>query len=61
MALLGAFAPEQFDDGLGALELTLDGDELAELDRVSRLPAPYPMNFWNIFCYRDSEHYGGLR
>ena len=61
VALLGAFAPEQFDDGLGALSLTLDRDDLAELDRVSRLPAPYPMNFWNTFCYRDSEHYGGLR
>ena len=49
------------DDGLGALGLTLDGDDLTELDRVSRLPAPYPMNFWNTFCYRDSECYGGLR
>ena len=53
--------PEQLDDGLGALGLTLDGDDLAELDRLSRLPAPYPMNFWNTFCYRDSECYGGLR
>ena len=42
VALLGAFAPEQLDDGLGALGLTLDGDDLAELDRVSRLAGAVP-------------------
>ena len=61
VALLGASAPEQLQEGLDGLQITLDRDELAALDEVSRLPAPYPMNFWNTFCYHDSKFYGGLR
>ena len=34
---------------------------LRDLDKVSEVPAPYPMNFLNFFCRRESEFYGGLR
>ena len=43
-----------------ALDLELSEAEMRELQEISELPAPYPMNFWNTFCYRESEFYGGL-
>ena len=33
---------DQLVDNLGAVELTLTGDELQRLDEVSVTPAPYP-------------------
>ena len=61
VALFGASSLEQFDNSMEALELRLSEEEMQELREVSELPAPYPMSFWNTFCYRDSEFYGGLR
>ena len=61
VALMGAFRPEQFTDGLGVLDLILDEGEIAELSAISEVPAPCPMSFWNVFCYHESECYGGLR
>jgi aryl-alcohol dehydrogenase-like predicted oxidoreductase len=40
--IVGAKTTEQLDDNLAATELTLTTDELAELDRVSKLPPEYP-------------------
>jgi aryl-alcohol dehydrogenase-like predicted oxidoreductase len=61
VALMGATSLEELDDSMGALDLRLSEEEMGELRQVSELPAPYPMNFWNTFCYRESEFYGGLR
>lgn len=40
--IVGARNVEQLDDNLAATEVTLSADDLAELDRVSALPAEYP-------------------
>jgi aryl-alcohol dehydrogenase-like predicted oxidoreductase len=61
VALLGASKTEQFVSSMEVLSLRLSEDEMRELKEVSELPHPYPMNFWDLFCYHDSEYYGGLR
>ena len=61
VALMGAYQLEQFENGLGVLDLKLDDGEMEELRLVSTLEVPYPMSFWNAFCYHDSEYYGGIR
>jgi len=40
--IVGATSIEQLDDNLAATEVSLSAEELAELDRVSALPAEYP-------------------
>jgi len=40
--IIGAKTPEQLEDNLGAVSLTLDDEDLAKLDEVSRLPPEYP-------------------
>ena len=40
--IVGATSIEQLDDNLAATEVALSADELAQLDRVSALPAEYP-------------------
>ncbi|QTP53777.1 aldo/keto reductase [Billgrantia sulfidoxydans] len=40
--ILGAKRIDQLDDNIAAAQVTLSADELAELDRVSALPAEYP-------------------
>jgi aryl-alcohol dehydrogenase-like predicted oxidoreductase len=40
--IIGAKRVEQLDDNIAAVTLTLTGDELAVLDRVSALPPEYP-------------------
>ncbi|HEX3617278.1 MAG TPA: aldo/keto reductase, partial [Solirubrobacteraceae bacterium] len=40
--VIGARTDEQLADNLGAVQLTLSGDELAELEAVSRPPLIYP-------------------
>ena len=40
--IIGAKRMDQLVDNLGAVELTLTGDELQRLDEVSVTPAPYP-------------------
>ncbi len=61
VVLLGARNHAQYADNMAALDLRLSEEEMQELKKVSELPAPYPMNFWNLFCYRDSAYYGGQR
>ena len=61
VALVGASSLKQFDGNMGSLEFRLSDEEMEELRKISELPAPYPMSFWNVFCYPDSEFYGGLR
>ena len=61
VALLGASKLEQFMTSMQVLDLQLSKEEFQELKEVSELPHPYPMNFWDLFCYHDSEFYGGLR
>ena len=43
--IVGARTEEQLRDNLGAAELSLDADELARLDDVSRVPLLYP--YWH--------------
>jgi aryl-alcohol dehydrogenase-like predicted oxidoreductase len=40
--IVGAKRPEQLADNLGATRVTLSGDELRQLDEVSKLPSEYP-------------------
>lgn len=40
--LIGAKRVEQLEENVRATEITLDDDDLAQLDAVSRLPAEYP-------------------
>jgi aryl-alcohol dehydrogenase-like predicted oxidoreductase len=40
--IIGAKTPEQLDDNLAAVDLTLTSEELVSLDEVSRLPREYP-------------------
>ena len=40
--IIGAKTAEQLDDNLAATEIVFTAEELAELDRVSALPAEYP-------------------
>ena len=60
VALLGASNIEQFKGNMEFMSLRLTEDEVLELKAVSEQVHPYPMNFWDLFCYRDSEFYGGL-
>ena len=61
VALVGASRVEQFQQSMAAVDLRLSAEEVSELRLVSELAHPYPMNFWDLFCYQDSPHYGGLR
>ena len=51
----------QFEQNLEVSEIELSDAEMAELRNASELPHPYPNSFWDPFCYRESEFYGGLR
>ncbi|MFC0206367.1 aldo/keto reductase [Novosphingobium soli] len=42
--VVGVRTPAQLDDNLGALDLTLDPDQLARLDAVSAVPKVFPMD-----------------
>jgi len=61
VALLGVSKLEQFETSMAVLDLRLTEAEMQELTQVSELPHPYPMNFWDLFCYHNSEFYGGAR
>jgi aryl-alcohol dehydrogenase-like predicted oxidoreductase len=61
VALLGASSLEQFQRNLPARDLRLSRDEVEVLRKASELPHPYPNNFYDLFCYKDSEYYGGHR
>ena len=59
--LLGFSREEQLMSVMQAMDFTLTEQQLQDLNRISEIPAPYPMNFLNLFCRRESEFYGGLR
>jgi aryl-alcohol dehydrogenase-like predicted oxidoreductase len=40
--IVGAKRPDQLADNIGATQVTLSAEELAQIDAVSRLPAEYP-------------------
>ena len=40
--IIGAKRPDQLADNLAATQVALSGDELRQLDEISRLPAEYP-------------------
>ena len=61
VVLIGARNQQQYDANMAALDLHLSDEEMQQLNEASKLPAPYPMNFWDLFCYRDSPFYGGHR
>ncbi|WP_017572399.1 aldo/keto reductase [Nocardiopsis halotolerans] len=45
-AVIGASKPHQLSDNLATMEWTLTEEEVARLDAVSEVPAPYP--YWHI-------------
>jgi aryl-alcohol dehydrogenase-like predicted oxidoreductase len=59
--LVGAGNLEQFENNLQALRFSLTPDEANELREVSEHSHPYPMSFYELFCYHNSKYYGGLR
>lgn len=61
VALLGVSSISQFHSSMQVLDFKLSDQEMQELKVISELPHPYPMNFWDLFCYHDSEFYGGIR
>jgi aryl-alcohol dehydrogenase-like predicted oxidoreductase len=61
VALFGADRVEQVEENLAVSEFRLTGEEVRRLREVSEHPHPYPINFYDIFCRRESEFYGGLR
>ena len=61
VVLVGARNHEQYAANMAVLDLRLSEEEMQELNDVSELPAPFPMNFWNLFCYRNSRYFGGHR
>jgi aryl-alcohol dehydrogenase-like predicted oxidoreductase len=40
--IIGAKTPEQLEDNLAAVDITLTPEEMAKLDEVSKLPSEYP-------------------
>jgi aryl-alcohol dehydrogenase-like predicted oxidoreductase len=61
VTLVGVSRLEQFSDLLETLSFQLSDEEVSELREVSEPPRPYPNNFLDLFCRRESEFYGGLR
>ena len=61
VVLMGTSALERFDSNMKAVDLRLSDEDMHRLEEASDLPAPYPNNMWNVFSYRESEFYGGLR
>lgn len=59
--LLGASKIEQVKNNLETMDFQLTEEEVARLREVSEPPHPYPNCFYDLFCYEDSEFYGGLR
>ena len=61
VTLLGGSRLEHYVSNLEAAELELRDDEVERINESSKLPAPYPISFYDLFCRTDSEFYGGLR
>ena len=61
VALMGGSKLEHYAATLESLEFRLTKAQQEDLTRVSELAAPYPVNFLNLFCKKESPFYGGLR
>lgn len=44
-----------------AARFTLTAGEIEQLEDASRSLPPYPNDFYELFCKRDSPYYGGHR
>lgn len=53
LPILGARRQSQLADNLGAIEFTLNEQQLARLGAANPLPVLYPHTFWNDFVRRD--------
>lgn len=61
VVLMGVSRMDQFEDNKEIFDYTLPQEEVKLLRKASELPRPYPQCFYDLFCYEDSEFYGGLR
>ena len=61
VVLLGATRLEQFNSNMDVVNFRLTDQDMQDLTTVSEQPHPYPINFYDIFCRRESALYGGLR
>lgn len=61
VVLLGGSKVEQYTETFKAVELNLTVSEVKQLREASELLHPYPITFYDLFCRRESEFYGGLR
>ena len=59
--LTGNSNPQELGQNLRAATFSLTEHEMASLTESSELRHPYPNVFYDIFGYRKSEFYGGLR
>jgi len=61
VVLMGMDGLEQFEENMRVLDFQLSEEEKIKLNDVSKPVSPYPNNFYDLFCRRESEFYGGLR
>ena len=61
VVLLGATKLEQFNSNMDVVNFRLTDQDMQDLTTVSEHSHPYPINFYDIFCRRESDLYGGLR
>jgi aryl-alcohol dehydrogenase-like predicted oxidoreductase len=54
--IIGTRTMAQLEDNLGAAELDLTADELAQLNKVSALPEGYPYYFMQTYGQRKANH-----
>ena len=59
--LTGSGNPQELQENLRAATFSLTEQEMASLTESSELRHPYQNVFYDIFGYRQSEFYGGLR
>jgi aryl-alcohol dehydrogenase-like predicted oxidoreductase len=61
VALIGGSNLDQVRSLLRSIDLGLAREEIERLREVSEPRIPYPRNFYELFCYRDSPYFGGHR
>ena len=61
VVLLGGSKTQQYLDNFNVVNLKLSKDDMKKIKNASELLHPYPISFYDLFCRRDSEFYGGLR
>ena len=60
VVLLGATRMEQFISNMDVVNFRLTDQDMHDLTTVSEQSHPYPINFYDIFCRRESDLYGGI-